>query len=281
MTGCIFDIQPFSTHDGPGIRTVVFLKGCPLRCRWCHNPEGISPHPLLSYLESRCTGCAACASRCAAGVHRFSPAGMHTLCRDSCVHCGACARACPSAALEIVGRQMSVDEVMARISSDQPFFESSGGGITLSGGEPLQQPAFVASLLTAARRAGIHTLIETSGYAPWPAFAAVLPVTDGFLFDIKETDPERHRQYTGAENGLILENLRRLHAAGAALTLRLPIIPGLNDRPDHFAAIDTLAGALPGLAATDILPYHPLGKAKLARFGLSAGDHPASSSANC
>ncbi len=268
MTGCVFDIQPFSTHDGPGIRTVVFLKGCQLHCHWCHNPEGISPRPQLSYLEERCTACGACAASCHAGVHRIAPEGPHTLLRNACVGCGACARACPHDALEVVGQYMTVDAVMERIRIDQPFFDTSGGGITLSGGEPLRQPEFSAALLAAAQQEGIHTLIETSGYAPWSAFTAVLSVTDGFLYDIKETDPVRHRRFTGVDNGMILDNLRRLHATGVSITLRLPIIPNLNDRPEHRAAVDDLLRSLPGLAGVDTIPYHPLGLSKVARFGL-------------
>lgn len=268
MTGCIFDIQPFSTHDGPGIRTVIFFKGCPLRCRWCHNPEGLSTLPQLAYQQSRCIACGVCVTSCAAQCHQLQADGAHTLDRTRCQGCGACVRVCPTGALELVGEQMTVAQVMARVLIDQPFFQESGGGITLSGGEPLQQPEFAAALLRTAHEAGIGSYIETSGQAPWSAFAAVLPYTEGFLYDVKELDCARHQQYTGIGNSLILANLRRLYDAGAKITLRLPIIPGYNERPEHFQAVEKLVESLPGLAGVERIPYHPLGRGKLARFGL-------------
>lgn len=273
MTGRIFDIQRFSLHDGPGIRTTVFLKGCPLRCRWCHNPESVDGAPVLSYAANRCLRCGACAGRCGRGVHVVdAAAGRHGVERTLCIACGRCTEVCPGRALEVVGRPMEVDDVLTVVLRDEPFYATSGGGLTVSGGEPLAQPAFTRELLAAARRSGLHTAMETSGAAPWRVVAAVVPHVDLFLFDIKETDPDRHRAATGSGNGEILANLRRLHDEGASVRLRLPLVPGLNLRPEHLEGVLALVAGLPRLAGADLLPYHPYGQSKRARFGL--GDDP-------
>lgn len=271
-TGRIFDIQQFCTHDGPGIRTVVFLKGCPLHCVWCHNPEGIAPKPILSYLEARCTGCLRCAEACEHEVHQWNDRGKHVVNRDRCIGCGRCVTACPNGALERVGRDMTVDEVLARLMIDLPFFSASGGGLTLSGGEPLSQPDFTVSLLRATQTAGIHSLIETSGFATWSTFEKVLPDVDGFLYDIKETDSSRHKELTGQGNERILQNLRQLHDCGADVTVRMPIVPGLNDHQAHLDAVDAMMAEMPRLKGPDIMPYHPLGRSKCARFGFDDRD---------
>ena len=268
MKGIVTNVQRFSIHDGPGIRTTVFLQGCPLRCRWCHNPEGIRTAPLLSFQPDKCVACGACASVCPHGAHLLDPmSGRHLLRRERCAVCGRCATVCYARALEIVGRELSVAEVMAEVEADRPFYACSGGGLTLSGGEPLAQIDFATAVLAAARQAEIHRVVETCGAVPRAHLRRVLPLIDLFLFDLKETDSARHRRCTGAGNRWILANLRWLRAAGAAVRLRLPLIPGYNDRPEHLAAVAALAGELAPLEGVEILPYHRLGTAKHPRFG--------------
>ena len=276
--GRVFDIQRFSLHDGPGIRTTVFLKGCPLRCLWCHNPEGLRATPQVSFLPEKCMACGECVRTCPNGAHHLTPAAAdgsaleHLYDRDSCQLCGKCTENCDTGTLEFVGRSMTVSEVMKEVGQDRAFYASSGGGLTISGGEPLAQIGFTVALLRAAREQGIHRCLETSGFASWERFRPLLLLVNLFLFDCKETDAERHREYTGQPNELILENLRLLHEAGAKIQLQCPITPGFNDREDHFAGIVALARSLPRLEGVRLLPYHPLGKSKLARFGLTSSD---------
>lgn len=276
LRGRIFDIQRFSVHDGPGIRTTVFLKGCPLRCLWCHNPEGISSSSEVSFLPEKCAECGECALACNEGAHRFDrrdPSGRevtHEYDRAACKRCGRCTEFCDMGALELVGRAVTVDEVMKEVALDRTFYLRTGGGMTISGGEPLAQIDFTVALLHAARHQGIHRCVETSGFASWERFRPLLPLVDLFLFDCKETDPEKHKAFTGQSNAIILRNLRELHATGMNIQLQCPVIPGCNDREDHFAAIADLARSLPNLQGVRLLPYHPLGESKLRRFGLRA-----------
>ncbi len=267
-SGNIFDIQRFCVHDGPGIRTTVFLKGCTLRCLWCHNPEGVSAAPQFSFLPERCIGCGYCARVCPNEAHRMDPEKGHFLDRERCTVCGACVKECYAGALELVGRQATVAEVMETVLRDRTFYETSGGGMTLSGGEPLMQINFTEALLRAAAEAGVHRAVETCGYVGWDRFERVLPLVDLFLYDVKETDPVKHVEFTGAPNAGILANLRTLHDRGAAVLVRLPIVPGLNDRPDHFESLAALARELPGLRGFEVMPYHRLGSGKRERFGL-------------
>lgn len=269
-TGQIFDIQRFSIHDGPGIRTTVFLKGCPLRCLWCGNPESISLKPLLSHLPERCVGSGACVPVCAPGALSRDAAGKAVLDRSRCTVCGACAPACDARALEIVGREATVEEIMAVVLRDKTFYQTSQGGMTLSGGDPIFQPEFSLALIKAAKAAGIHCCVETSGYAIWGAFAPLVPLVDLWLFDFKETDPTRHKQFVGESNAPILDNLRKLHDAGANILLRCPMIPEHNARPDHLDGIAALAKKLPNLQGVELLPYYDLWRGKLKRMGLES-----------
>lgn len=269
--GIIFDIQRSSLHDGPGIRTTVFMKGCPLRCAWCHNPEGLTSSPLLSFLPEKCIGCGHCLPVCRPHGHSITE-GRHLLDRSRCVTCGSCARECYAGALEMIGRDVTVAEVMEVVLRDRPFYESSGGGLTLSGGEPLLQAAFCKSLLQQAKQSGLHTCVETCGQYSYDRLEAVAPYVDLFLYDWKESDTTRHLTFCGAGNERILANLRALDGDGSRIRLRCAIIPGFNDRPDHFEGIAEIARSLHNLEGVELLPYHPLGVSKMRRFGLDDED---------
>ena len=262
----VFDIQRFSVHDGPGIRTTVFLKGCPLNCLWCHNPESKSKYPELMIYEKSCIGCGECLSACPDNLHKFDDK-LHTVDRVSCIGCGKCASACVSGAITVCGKEMSVSEVLSEVVRDKSFYDNSGGGVTVSGGEPLMHADFCHALFTLAKGEGISTACETSGFGKWENLERLASVTDIFLFDYKETSPERHREYTGADNSIILGNLARLDSIGAKIVLRCPIIPGLNDREEHFLGIAAVANKYPSIIRVELEPYHSLGKSKADAIG--------------
>ncbi len=266
-TGIVFDIQKFSIHDGPGIRTTVFLKGCPLDCLWCHNPESKKSKPEISFISEKCILCGYCASKCPNQCHIIDGKG-HSFDRAKCLRCGKCTMECYSKALEVIGKIMTMDEVMAEVLKDVPFYETSNGGMTISGGEPMAQFLFTKSLLEEAKRHNLHNCLETSGYAPLARYREILANVDIFLYDFKESDPERHSKYTGIPQDLIVKNLVELDSLGAKSVLRCPIIPGLNDRKSHFKEIAKLANKLSNIIEINILPYHPLGKSKSSRIGM-------------
>lgn len=270
MNGIVFDIQKFSIHDGPGIRTTVFLKGCPLRCLWCHNPESHEMAAEISFIPAKCIGCGHCFQACQQGAHVMGEDGSRTFRRELCRRCGVCAEKCYAKALELIGREMTVEEVIAEVEKDKPFYETSGGGMTVSGGEPLFQFEFTLALLQEAKRRGLHTCVETAGFTPFERLEQIMPVVDLFLYDYKETDPARHQEYTGAPREVIVENLIHLDQLGAKTILRCPIIPGRNARNDHFAGIAALANRLHNILEVNLMPYHPLGESKNERIGKTA-----------
>lgn len=267
ISGIVLDIFRGSLHDGPGIRTTVFLKGCPLACLWCHNPESQSGEPVLLFTEARCVRCGACAAACAQDVHSVSPA-CHVLDRSRCVACGRCAAACPTRALEVKGRTLSVAQVMTEVLPDIDYYRATGGGLTLSGGEPMLQVDFTAALLQAARERQIHTVLETCGWAPADAYERVLSLVDLFLFDWKGADSARHAVQTGVPNEPIRRNLDLLARAGARIQLRCPLVPGVNDSEADLACIATLSRTYSVLVGIEIMPYHHMGNEKARRVGL-------------
>lgn len=266
MQGTIFHLQKFCVNDGPGIRTTVFLKGCPLNCLWCHNPESKSTEVEILFDGAKCMGCGQCAAVCPSGCHALTDRG-HRYHRDGCTRCTACTEGCYAGALEAAGRTVSVEAVLDEVCKDEAFYRNSGGGLTLSGGEPMAQFDFSYALLSAAKARGLHTCMETCGFAPPAHYRRIAPLVDLFLFDYKLTDSAAHRRYTGVPNEPILENLRLLDRLGAAIILRCPIIPTINDTPDHFSGIAGTANALRHVAEIQIEPYHPLGSGKSALLG--------------
>ena len=264
--GLVFNIMRFSLHDGPGIRTTVFLKGCPLHCRWCHNPESQSSEPEIHYFDERCIHCGDCVLAC---PHGALDAQLRSR-TELCLHCGACVEACPCAARQLVGRRMTVAEVLAEVLKDEVFYEESGGGITISGGEPLQQADFVEALLAACKASRLHTVLDTCGFADPDVLRRVSEHVDLFFFDLKMMNSEKHLRHTGVNNDLILQNLAMLAEGGNAIRVRVPILPGFNDDEENLDALSKYLSPL-GIREIDILPYHELGNDKYRRMNLSSG----------
>lgn len=267
IKGKVFNIQHFCLDDGPGVRTTVFLKGCPLHCIWCHNPESQKSCSELMFDGALCVGCAACEKACPTGALQMKFGRNYE--KKLCVTCGACTEACPSNALELAGKDMSVDEVMGAVLRDRPFYEGAGG-LTLSGGEPLFQPEFAAALLSMAKEAGLHTCVETCGYAAAEQVQKLAENTDLFLYDWKLTDSELHKKYTGVDHTLIRDNLALLNALKKEIVLRCPIVPGINDTQMHFAGIAEIANTYSGIRQIELEPYHAFGTQKSVRLGNQA-----------
>ncbi len=261
MKGIVTNIQRFSIHDGPGIRTTVFLKGCNLRCFWCHNPETLEPRPELQLYFSRCIACGACFVRCPHGAHAMDN-GQRVFYRDLCQGCGLCAETCYAEALVIAGEEKTTDEVVEEVLRDRPFYETSNGGVTLSGGEPLLQRDFSYAILERCREQGVHTAIETAANFPWERIASILPVTDLVMMDIKLLDSEKHRECTGVSNERILANAVRLGQQAQPLIVRTPVVPGVNDTSEEIAAIAEFVAELPNLLYYELLPFHPMASGK-------------------
>jgi len=264
-TGLVLDIRKYSIHDGPGIRTTVFLKGCGLSCWWCHNPESQAPGFEAIVRDNRCIRCGACVDACGHGAITWTDAGPVTD-RAQCAACGDCSAVCYAEARERVGREMAADEVLAEVLQDLPFYEESGGGMTLSGGEPLLQADFTAALLAGAKALGLHTALDTCGFAAWDALERVRADVDLFLYDLKLMDDERHRRFTGVSNAPVLRNLRRLSELGHRIRLRVPVIPDVNDDEENLRAVAAFATDLPHLEGADLLPYHHIGVDKYERL---------------
>lgn len=260
----VFDIQRFSVHDGPGIRTVVFLKGCPLRCLWCDNPESQSLSAEIAEFDRKCIGCGSCKDACPEEAIYKSNLRIN---RVFCTTCGKCAEVCPSGAKKIVGAKRSAESIVEEVEKDRLFYDNSGGGVTLSGGEPLAQPIFSREILRICKERGIHTAMETCGYAPWAKFRELLPFLKLVLYDIKNLDSEKHKKFTNRSNQLILQNFVKLIRLKFPMVLRVPIIPGYTDARANTDSIVKLLKPHRHLRRIDLLPYHKLGVGKYERLG--------------
>lgn len=266
-SGRVFDVKRYSLHDGPGIRTTVFMQGCPLSCWWCHNPESQSVSPTMHYQRDSCLGCEACVETCDEHALSLTRDGIQ---RDDnlCRTCGECAEACPSESRELIGRQVSLQEVLLEVEKDRLYYDETGGGVTFSGGEPLAQAEFLIELLRACGERDLHRVVDTSGLAATQTILKVAAHTDLFLFDLKFMDDQRHCQTTGVSNQAILNNLRALDAEGHAVRVRVPVIPGVNDHLQNFKEMADFLAPLKHVRQVDLLPFHPSAREKHRKFGM-------------
>ncbi len=281
QAGMVFDIQRWSLHDGPGIRTNVFLKGCPLSCLWCSNPESQSYQRELAFFPDKCIGCGTCISNCPRQAVNRNGSGMeidYEQCRSFCgagelaEQSFACAKTCYAKALEVMGTMMTAEAVITEVLRDKPIYDRSGGGMTVTGGEPFAQPDFLQALLTMAKAGNLHTVIESCLYAPWDVIRQMLPLVDYLFMDLKILDEEQHIAVTGKDNRLILENMQKIYdrrqESGLELAVRTPVIPGINDTPAAIGAIaDWLVRYMPEVTCYELLPYHRLGRSKYLSIG--------------
>jgi pyruvate formate lyase activating enzyme len=265
-SGMIFDIKRYAIHDGPGIRTAIFFKGCPLDCWWCHNPEGKTRQPQLMFRENRCKADKACLEVCPLGAITWDDGSITDW--ANCDACGKCAEVCYSGARELVGKQMSVSQLMAEVERDLPFYEQSGGGVTFTGGEPLFQATFLVRALIACKQKQLHTAVDTSGYASWATFSKLVPLVDLFLYDLKLMNEVMHVKFTSVSNKLIQANLLKLSAAGANIIVRIPLIPHINADEENLSQCADYLAQLPHLGGVALMPYHDIGMAKYQAMGL-------------
>ncbi len=265
-SGMIFDIKRYAINDGPGIRTAVFMKGCPLSCWWCHNPEGQDAKPQLMYRVNRCKGARACIEACPLGAISWQDGSLTDW--SKCDQCGKCAEVCLAGAREVVGREVTVEQLMGEISRDIPFYDQSGGGVTFTGGEPTMQPEFLNEALQACKHAYIHTAVDTSGQVSWTNLEALLALTDLFLYDVKLMDSEKHKKYTSVSNRKILDNLQKLSEEKAKILVRVPLVPGINDDRENLERCGEFLAGLPQLEGVELMPYHAIGQAKYQSLGM-------------
>lgn len=268
MSNLVTNIQGYSIHDGPGIRTVVFLKGCGLECQWCSNPECISPHPEVGFIKTLCTKCGKCAEICSAGALVYEEGKLPHIDRKRCTGCGACSTICSYQVFVLYGQPMNASEIFDAVNRDKMFYQASGGGVTVSGGEALLQPQLVCELFEKCHKAGIDTCIETSGYATKSSLRQVIPYTNYILFDLKHLNPEKHLQYTGKPNSLIISNARIAAESGVETLFRMPLIPGINDDLQNIKeTADFLHRLGNNTLRIELMPYHRLGKGKYESLG--------------